>query len=90
MATPTPTPTPSAEYLAESKVTLLNVFYSIPIVLEVVSTLFRLWVKARPASGSSNLAFDDYLMIWATVGYAALCTASYQMLVQLCIVRDFR
>lgn len=56
----------SPEYLAESRTTVLNVFYSIPIPLEILSTAFRLWVKARPSS-QGHLAFDDYLMIWATV-----------------------
>lgn len=56
----------SPEYLAESKVTLLNVFYSLPIALEVLSTFFRIWVKARPSS-TAQLAFDDYLIIGAMV-----------------------
>lgn len=56
----------SPEYLAESRTALLNAFYSIPIPLEILSTAFRLWVKARPSS-KSHLTFDDYLIIWATV-----------------------
>jgi hypothetical protein len=56
----------SPEYLAESKATLLNVFYSIPIPLELASTLFRLWVKLDPKK-PARMAWDDYLMIWATV-----------------------
>ncbi|XXG95072.1 hypothetical protein Hte_001332 [Hypoxylon texense] len=64
----------SAEYLAESKTTVLNTFYAIPIPLEILSTAFRLWVKARPSS-QGHLAFDDYLMIWATMAAVAECIA---------------
>ncbi|KAI1775712.1 hypothetical protein F4818DRAFT_385975 [Hypoxylon cercidicola] len=64
----------SAEYLAESRTTVLNAFYSIPIPLEILSTAFRLWVKARPSS-QGHLAFDDYLMIWATMTAVAECIA---------------
>ncbi|KAI1097940.1 hypothetical protein F4804DRAFT_145547 [Jackrogersella minutella] len=68
------TATYSPEYLAESRTTLLNAFYSIPIPLEIISTGFRLWVKARPSS-QGYLAFDDYLMIWATMVAVAECIA---------------
>ncbi|KAI1765355.1 hypothetical protein GGR53DRAFT_529579 [Hypoxylon sp. FL1150] len=68
------TGTYSAEYLAESRTTVLNTFYAIPIPLEILSTVFRLWVKARPSS-QGYLAFDDYLMIWATVVAVAECIA---------------
>ncbi|KAI1135058.1 hypothetical protein F5Y05DRAFT_190816 [Hypoxylon sp. FL0543] len=68
------TTTYSPEYLAESRTKLLNAFYSIPIPLEVLSTAFRLWVKARPSS-QGYLAFDDYLMIWATMAAVAECIA---------------
>ncbi|KAH7165167.1 hypothetical protein EDB81DRAFT_877561 [Dactylonectria macrodidyma] len=60
---------PSTEYLAESKTTLLNVLYSIPIPLELISTVLRLWVRTR----STSLAFDDYLMIWATITSIRVC-----------------
>ncbi|KAH7018858.1 hypothetical protein EDB80DRAFT_869534 [Ilyonectria destructans] len=63
------TDAPSAEYLAESKTTLLNALYSIPIPLELTSTLLRLWVRTR----STSLAFDDYLMIWATITSIGVC-----------------
>lgn len=56
---------PSAEYLAESKVTLLYAFYSLPIPLEIFSTLFRLYIRGGPGRGS--LAFDDFLIVFATV-----------------------
>lgn len=56
----------SPGYLAESKATLLNVFYSIPIPLEIFSTALRLWAKLRTPAGG-RLAFDDYFMIFATV-----------------------
>lgn len=69
------TATYSPEYLAESRTTVLNVFYSIPIPLEILSTAFRLWVKARP-SAQGNLAFDDYLMVWATVCLSTICGSS--------------
>lgn len=59
-----PIENPSPEYLAESKVTLLYAFYSLPIPLEVLSTLFRVCVKA---GNKGALAFDDYLMVFATV-----------------------
>ncbi|KAI6084839.1 hypothetical protein F4821DRAFT_165286 [Hypoxylon rubiginosum] len=68
------TGTYSAEYLAESRTTVLNTFYAIPIPLEIISTVFRLWVKARPSS-QGHLAFDDYLMIWATMVAVAECIA---------------
>jgi hypothetical protein len=58
--------TPSAEYLAESQATILNIFFALPIPLEIASTLIRLWVKLTKTSGR-RLAFDDYLMICATV-----------------------
>jgi hypothetical protein len=51
----------SAAYLAESKATLLNTFYSIPIALELISTTIRIWAKV------GRMGFDDYLMIFATV-----------------------
>lgn len=56
----------SAEYLAEDQRPLVTAFYSLPIPLEVLSTLFRLWVKASPSS-DSRLGYDDYLILWATV-----------------------
>ncbi|KAK6193743.1 hypothetical protein LQW54_012170 [Pestalotiopsis sp. IQ-011] len=52
-------------YLAQSRVKLVIIFYSIPIFLEIVSTTLRLWAKMRVEPGR-RLAFDDYLMIWAT------------------------
>lgn len=58
----------SPEYLAESKVLDLEVCYSIPIPLEILSTSLRLWAESRP--GRNGLAFDDLLMVWATVGPA--------------------
>ncbi|KAI1373237.1 hypothetical protein F4677DRAFT_225070 [Hypoxylon crocopeplum] len=67
-------PTYSAEYLAESRTAVLNAFYSIPIPLEILSTALRLWVKAGPSS-QGHLAFDDYLMIWATMAAVAECIA---------------
>ncbi|KAI2640840.1 hypothetical protein GGS26DRAFT_179833 [Hypomontagnella submonticulosa] len=68
------TTTYSSEYLAESRTAVLNAFYSIPIPLEILSTAFRLWVKARPSS-QGHLAFDDYLVIWATIVAVAECIA---------------
>lgn len=69
----------SPEYLAESKVTLLYAFYSLPIPLEVLSTLFRLWVKGGPGRGT--LAFDDYLMIFATVCAGGICLQRHALTV---------
>ncbi|KAI0380417.1 hypothetical protein F5Y04DRAFT_97913 [Hypomontagnella monticulosa] len=68
------TTTYSPEYLAESRTAVLNAFYSIPIPLEILSTAFRLWVKAG-SSSQGHLAFDDYLMIWATMVAVAECIA---------------
>lgn len=64
----------SPEYLAESRVALVNAFFSIPIPIEVLSTVFRLWVKTR-LSSQRRLAFDDYFIIWATVCISIICIA---------------
>jgi hypothetical protein len=56
----------SAEYLAEDRTALVIGLYSLPIPLEILSTLFRLWVKASPTS-EGHLGYDDYLIAWATV-----------------------
>ncbi|KAK6953884.1 hypothetical protein Daesc_003846 [Daldinia eschscholtzii] len=56
----------SPEYLAESKLPLSNAFSLIAMVLEIISTGSRLWIKGRPSS-QRRLAFDDYFIIWATV-----------------------
>jgi len=63
----------SPQYLAESKTTVLNVFYAIPIPLEIFSTLLRIWVKTKD-SKKGGFAFDDYLMVWATV---SLCLRAH-------------
>ncbi|KAI5861613.1 hypothetical protein GGS23DRAFT_611709 [Durotheca rogersii] len=68
------TATYSPQYLAESRTALVNAFYSIPIPLEIGSTAFRLWTKARPPS-QAHFAFDDYLIIWATMSAVAECIA---------------
>ncbi|KAI1801122.1 hypothetical protein F4811DRAFT_556131 [Daldinia bambusicola] len=64
----------SPEYLAESRVALVNAFFSIPIPIEILSTALRLWVKARPPS-QRRLAFDDYFIIWATITAVSECIA---------------
>jgi hypothetical protein len=56
----------SPEYLAEDRTGLVTGFYSLPIPLEILSTLFRLYVKASPLS-EGRLGYDDYLIVWATV-----------------------
>ncbi|OTB14101.1 hypothetical protein K445DRAFT_75982 [Daldinia sp. EC12] len=56
----------SPEYLAESKVPLSNAFSLTAMVLEIISTGSRVWIKGRPSS-QRRLAFDDYFIIWATV-----------------------
>ena len=56
----------SAAYLAQSRVTEVWVGYSVPIPIEILTTLWRLWIKLRPSS-KNGLAFDDYLILWATV-----------------------
>lgn len=57
----------SPQYLAESRTTLLNVFYSIPIALVIFSTGLRLWSVTTRIEYARIFGFDDYLMIWATV-----------------------
>ncbi|KAL7786689.1 WD40-repeat-containing domain protein [Trichoderma ceciliae] len=57
----------SPEYLAESKTHMVSTMYAIPIALEAFSTGWRLWAAARAQSGW--LAFDDYLMVFATGDY---------------------
>lgn len=59
---------PSAEYLAESRATELNVFYSIPIPLEILTTAWRIYVRVA-TSPRSGLRWDDHLMSFATVPY---------------------
>ncbi|KAL4944964.1 hypothetical protein BDV06DRAFT_219771 [Aspergillus oleicola] len=63
----------SAEYLAESKVVDLWVAYSVPIPLEILSTGLRLWAELY--AHRHGLAFDDYLMITATIFGVALCAS---------------
>ncbi|KAI1383643.1 uncharacterized protein F4822DRAFT_440638 [Hypoxylon trugodes] len=63
----------SRGYLAD-RTALVNTFYAVPIPLEVFSTAYRLWVKAKPSS-QGHWAFDDYLMIWATMAAVAECIA---------------
>lgn len=60
-------PRDEASYLAESQEGLLYAMFIIPIPLEILSTMFRLWVKARKTA-SRRIASDDYLMIFAVVG----------------------
>lgn len=69
----------SPEYLAESRTSVLTAFYAIPIALEILSTAFRLWVKARPSS-KSPLTFDDYLIVWATVRLAPGLSPRFRMM----------
>ncbi|KAL4791094.1 hypothetical protein BDV19DRAFT_393458 [Aspergillus venezuelensis] len=63
----------SAEYLAESMVIDLWVAYSVPIPLEILSTGLRLWAELY--AHRHGLAFDDYLMITATIFSLALCAS---------------
>lgn len=58
--------TPSPAFLAESRVPELLACYIIPIPLELITTGLRLYIKLRPGS-KDRLAFDDYLMVFATV-----------------------
>lgn len=60
-----PGPELSPAYLAESRVSLVYIFFSLPIFFEVTSTSLRLWVRA--AVLRSSLGYEDYLMIGATV-----------------------
>jgi hypothetical protein len=55
-----------AAFLAESRVTEVNLAYSVPIPLELGMTGLRLCVKLRD-SGNGGLCSDDYLTVWATV-----------------------
>ncbi|KAI0542042.1 hypothetical protein GGR58DRAFT_497397 [Xylaria digitata] len=68
------TVTYSAEYLAQDRRPLVNAFYSIPIPLEILSTLYRCYVKASPNS-DGHLGYDDYLIVWATITAVAECIA---------------
>ncbi|KAK8065461.1 hypothetical protein PG997_012208 [Apiospora hydei] len=61
--------TPEAEYLDQSRATELNVFFSIPIPLVVLTTALRLFVRLA-ITPKGRLAIDDYLMLCATVGVA--------------------
>ncbi|KAI0153018.1 hypothetical protein GGR57DRAFT_492467 [Xylariaceae sp. FL1272] len=63
-----------AEYLAEDRRPLVNAFYALPIPLEILSTLFRLWVKTSRRSEGA-LGYDDFLIVWATVAGVAECIA---------------
>ncbi|KAL7941952.1 hypothetical protein V8C42DRAFT_333154 [Trichoderma barbatum] len=60
----------SPEYLAESKTRMVTTMYAIPIALEAFSTGWRLWASA---SGQSRFAFDDYLMLFATLVAIVVC-----------------
>ncbi|RAL05081.1 putative integral membrane protein PTH11-like [Aspergillus ibericus CBS 121593] len=64
----------SAAYLAQSRVTEVVVGYSVPIPIEILTTLWRLWIKLRPSS-KNGLAFDDYLMLWATIIGVGVCVS---------------
>ncbi|KAK8058186.1 hypothetical protein PG994_008634 [Apiospora phragmitis] len=63
--------TPDAEYLAQSRATELEVFFSIPIPLVLLTTALRLSVRMATIPKGS-LAIDDYLMICATVAAVAV------------------
>ncbi|KAK8035489.1 hypothetical protein PG993_010484 [Apiospora rasikravindrae] len=66
---------PNAEYLAQSRATELEVFFSIPIPLVVLTTALRLFVRLA-ITPKGNLSIDDYLMLCATVVAVAYNTAS--------------
>ncbi|KAK7967631.1 uncharacterized protein PG986_001908 [Apiospora aurea] len=59
--------TPEAEYVDQSRATELNVFFSIPIPLTVLTTALRLFVRLA-ITPKGTLAIDDYLMLCATMG----------------------
>ncbi|GKZ23063.1 hypothetical protein AbraIFM66951_008995 [Aspergillus brasiliensis] len=64
----------SAAYLAQSRVTEVAVAYSVPIPVEILTTIWRLWIKLRPSS-EYGLTFDDYVMIWATIIGVGVCVS---------------
>ncbi|KAI1364235.1 hypothetical protein F5Y08DRAFT_218511 [Xylaria arbuscula] len=68
------TMTYSAEFLAEDRRAVVNAFYSLPIPLEIISTVYRLVVKVSPHS-DGYLGYDDYLIVWATITAVAECIA---------------
>ncbi|KAI1293351.1 hypothetical protein F5Y03DRAFT_374002 [Xylaria venustula] len=68
------TVTYSQEYLAQDRRPLVNAFYSLPIPLEIISTIYRLIVKASSKS-DGRLGYDDYLIVWATITAVAECIA---------------
>lgn len=59
--------TQDPQYLAESSTDILTVFISIPIFLIFWSTALRLLAKI--SGEKQRLAFDDYLMISASVSF---------------------
>jgi len=62
----------SPSYLAQSKATVLNIFYSIPIAVVLISTALRIWAKVS-RNVDARLGYDDYLMVFATIVTVALC-----------------
>ncbi|PWY92927.1 integral membrane protein PTH11-like protein [Aspergillus heteromorphus CBS 117.55] len=64
----------SAAYLAQSRVTEVIVGYSVPIPLEILTTGWRIWIQLRPSS-KNGLAFDDYLILWATIIGVGVCAS---------------
>ncbi|KAK8004519.1 dihydrofolate reductase [Apiospora arundinis] len=58
------------EYMAESRASLLIVFFALPIPIVILTTVFRLVVRLTVQK--SGLTCDDHLMIGATIAAVAL------------------
>lgn len=65
--------------LNESRVTIVTVCYSIPIPIMITCTGLRLFVKLRPSSKNS-IAFDDLMIIIATVSATIYLNPFYPLL----------
>jgi hypothetical protein len=52
----------------ESRVTEIYWVYSVPIAAATISTALRLWAKRV---GRNGITLDDYLIVFATVRFAA-------------------
>ncbi|KAK6848805.1 hypothetical protein PG995_012638 [Apiospora arundinis] len=58
------------EYMAESRASLLIVFFALPIPIVILTTVFRLVVRLTVQKG--GFTCDDHLMIGATIAAVAL------------------
>ncbi len=59
----------------DSRVPEIQILYSIPIALSILSTSLRLWSKHH---GRNGITLDDYLIVLATVGTQLQTTCPLQ------------